>query len=196
MQSLSKKKLPGKKSLQDHEDMNSNMRTESRGLSHANPTSSRPDLLTNSKTMTAEQRHDAKGIVFIEREFSHEDILESKESGGKRQVVGLLTKDRADPISSMQIVASREELERTAMSAKRSSNLDMYKLDDLHSKLQHLDSGMGGKDAEQALRDNPSRLQGLHEIQMDAKKHLAELVGLKNQQGPDKNRHIAAVAQK
>lgn len=108
------------------------MRTESRGLSQ-NVSASRPDLLAKNDSEVKEPP------VLAGREYSAEDILNSANSKKHRQVVGLNSKN-GEPNSSLQIVASRDELERAALSAKQPSNLHMYKLDELHSKIQHLDN--------------------------------------------------------
>ena len=165
------------------------MRTESRGLSHQNISSSRPDLF---KTRIDSSGKDGNNnAIFIEREYSHDQL--NSENSKTRQVVGLLT--RNEPNSSMMIAASREELERTALSAKRSSNLAMYKLEDLQSKILNLDNNM---DADLALRDNPGQLQEIHK---DAKRQLTDLInqrglGLQGNYQTDKNHFISTVAQK
>lgn len=69
----------------------------------------------------------------------------------------------------------------------------MYKLEDIHSKLQNLDNHV---DADLALRDNPGQLQEIH---MDAKRQLTDLInqrslGLQGNYHTDKNHFISTVA--
>ena len=133
MESTASKLKAAKRHKEPGERSDSRMRTESRGLSQ-NVSASRPDLLAKNDI-------DAKELpALAAREYSAEDILiNSANSKKHRQVVGLHSKN-GEPNSSLQIVASRDELERAALSAKQPSNLHMYKLDELHSKIQHLDN--------------------------------------------------------
>ena len=97
----------------------SRMRTDSMDLTQENPGSiSRSDL----KNMTANLlSKDGPSISLIEREFSQDDILASDNSKHTRQVVGLVKGTLgSEPNSSMQIVASRDDLERTGLTAKDS----------------------------------------------------------------------------
>ena len=164
------------------------MRTESRGLSQ-NVSASRPDLLAKNDSGEKETP------VLAGREYSAEDILNSANSKKNRQVVGLNSKN-GEPNSSLQIVASRDELERAALSAKQNSNLHIHKLDELHTKIQHLDNDIEAEYiGNDALQDNPAELTTRFAAFRDAEMQIAALVSQRAQlDGQFKHPFIASVA--
>ena len=82
------------------------------------------------------------------------------------------------------------------MSAKQNSNLHIHKLDELHTKIQHLDNDIEAEYiGNDALQDNPAELTTRFAAFRDAEMQIAALVSQRAQlDGQFKHPFIASVA--
>ena len=189
-----KKQMMGKKAVEEVriDEPGSRMRTESRGLSQ-NVTGSRPDLFGKGN------RPD-QPINLIERDHSHEDLLNSGNSK-RRQIVGLAPTS-SNMNSSLHAIGSREEIERQALTAKIQSDVKINGIsDEVQKNLLNFDHNIRSHEhSEAALLDNPGTLSNLHrKMHIDAEKELSNLINggnlpMTDSQAAMKNPYITSVA--